>query len=111
MDFKDFTEEEYSEMLMGLIVNSTDARTKAMDAVQAAKKGEYAEADELLKECDTILIEAHQIQTSMIQAEINGEHIPIMFMVVHAQDILMDAMTIKDMAVEFVELYRKLSEN
>jgi PTS system cellobiose-specific IIA component len=45
----------------------------------------------------------------MIQSEINGEYIPMMSMMVHAQDILMDAIAIKDMAVEFVELYKRLS--
>ena len=109
MDINNFNEDDYNEMLMGMIVNGGDARDTALKAIQAAKKGNFEEAEELLKNCDETLLEAHQIRTSMIQSEINGEYIPMMSMMVHAQDILMDAMAIKDMAVEFVELYKRLS--
>ena len=46
----------------------------------------------------------------MIQSEIRGDHIPVMLLMVHAQDHLMDAMVVKDMAVEFVELYRNMAQ-
>ncbi len=44
----------------------------------------------------------------MIQAEAGGERSEISLLLIHAQDHLMNAMTIKDMANEFIELYRKM---
>ena len=46
----------------------------------------------------------------MIQAEIRGEHIPVMLLMVHAQDHLMDAMVVKDLAAEIIDIYRKMGE-
>ena len=108
MDSKEFNEEEYSELLMGLIVNGGDARSAAMEAIKAAKNGNFEEAEELLRNCSKALTEAHNTQTSLIQAEINGEHIPIMLMMVHAQDHLMDAMVVRDLAEEIVDLYKRM---
>ena len=68
-----------------------------------------AQAEALLKECGDALTEAHHVQTDLIQSEIQGEHIQVMLLVVHAQDHLMDAMVIRDMAAEFVELYKKVN--
>ena len=56
-----------------------------------------------------MLFRSHHVQTDLIQSEIQGEHIQVMLLMVHAQDHLMDAMVIRDMAAEFVELYKKLS--
>ena len=49
MDINNFNEDDYSEMLMGMIVNGGDARDTSLKAIQAAKKGDFEEADELLK--------------------------------------------------------------
>ena len=105
-----FSQEQYDELVMNLVVEGGNARSLAMEAIQEAKKGNLDKADELLKECDAALVEAHNAQTDMIQAEIRGEHIPVMLLMVHAQDHLMDAMVVKDLAAEIVDLYRKLAE-
>lgn len=104
------TPEEYDELVMNLVVEGGNARSLAMEAIQAAKSGDIARAEELLKECDEALVEAHHSQTNLIQAEIQGEHIQVMLLMVHAQDHLMDAMVVKDMAREIVDLYKKVSQ-
>lgn len=91
---------------MSLVVEGGNARSLAMEAIQEAKKGNFAQADALLVECEQALNAAHNTQTEMIQSEIRGDHIPVMLLMVHAQDHLMDAMVVRDMAAEFVELYR-----
>lgn len=103
-------QEQYDELVMELVVEGGNARSLAMEAIQEAKKGNFARAEELLEECERALNAAHNTQTDMIQSEIRGEHLPVMLLMVHAQDHLMDAMVVRDMAVEFVELYRKLAE-
>ena len=96
-------QEQYDELVMSIIVEGGNARSLAMEAIQEAKKGNVAQAEALLKECGDALTEAHHVQTDQ------GEHIQVMLLMVHAQDHLMDAMVIRDMAAEFVELYKKVN--
>ena len=100
------TQDQYDEIVMNLVVEGGNARSLAMEAIQAAKKGDFAQADQRMKECEEALVEAHNTQTEMIQAEIRGDHIPVMLLMVHAQDHLMDAMVVKDLAAEIIDLYR-----
>ena len=92
-----------------LLTDSKEITPENLEAIQEAKKGNFEEADNRLKECEEALNNAHNTQTEMIQSEIRGDHIPVMLLMVHAQDHLMDAMVVKDMAVEFVELYRTMA--
>lgn len=104
-----YTQEQYDELVMGIIVEGGNARSLAMEAIQEAKGGNVSRAEELLKECGDALTEAHRVQTDLIQSEIQGEHIQVMLLMVHAQDHLMDAMVIRDLAAEFVELYKRIN--
>lgn len=71
---------------------------------------EFAEADAKLQEALQELQEAHRLQTELIQKEAGGEKVELTLLMVHAQDHLMNAITVKELASEFVELYRKMSE-
>lgn len=99
-------DEKYEEIILGLVVSGGNARSLAMEAIQAAKGGDFSKADALMAECEEALAETHQIQTELIQKEVRGEHMPVMLLMVHAQDHVMNAMVVKDLAVEFIELYR-----
>ena len=93
---------------MQLIMHGGTARSKAMEAIASAKEGKAAEARELLHEADAALAEAHRAQAELIQSEADGETVPITLILVHAQDHLMNAITVKDLATEFVDLYARL---
>lgn len=100
------TDNEYDELVMSLVVEGGNARSLAMEAIQKAKAGDFEGAEALLEECGQALVEAHKSQTEMIQSEINGNRVEVRLLMVHAQDHLMDAMVVKDMAQEFVDLYK-----
>lgn len=102
-------EDQYDELVMNIIVEGGNARSLAMEAIQAAKQGNMEQAEQRLRDCNDALDEAHRVQTDLIQTEIQGEHVQVMLLMVHAQDHLMDAMVIRDMAAEFVELYKKVN--
>ena len=100
----------YENIIMELIVKGGDAKSKALLALGAAKKGNYSEAERLMQDCSQILIEAHEIQTDMIQDELNGKsREPVNLLMVHGQDHLMNAMLISDLAKEFIELYKMVN--
>jgi len=56
------------------------------------------------------MIIAHRFQTDLIQGEARGEKVEIRLILIHAQDHLMNAMTVIDLAKEIIELYKKTNE-
>lgn len=99
----------YENIIMELIVKGGDAKSKALLAINAAKDGDYLQAETLMQECSRTLIEAHEIQTDMIQDELNGKNTePVNLLMVHGQDHLMNAILISDLAKEFIEIYKRI---
>lgn len=78
-----------------------------MDTIAAAKSGDAEEARKKLQDAAEELSKAHHYQTELIQNEAGGEKTEMTLLMVHAQDHLMNAMTVKDMAAEIIELYEK----
>lgn len=100
--------ENLEAVIFQIILHGGNGRSAAMEAMQAAKQGDFEGARQKLKEADNAMNEAHHIQTSLIQGEIRGEKTEISLLMVHAQDHLMNAMTVKDLAGEMVELYQRI---
>ena len=94
--------DKQTEVIMGLIVNGGNARSLAMKSIYAAKAGDFAH----LEECDNFLLEAHHAQTELLTKEANGDKTEVTLLMVHAQDHLMNAITVKDMATEIIDLYK-----
>lgn len=95
------------EIIMQLIANGGDARSKAMEAISKAKSGDINGAKELIEEASEAIDRAHDFQTQLIQDEAGGNKVEISLLMVHAQDHFMNAMTVRDLAIEFVDLYEK----
>jgi PTS system cellobiose-specific IIA component len=96
------------QIVMELVVNGGDARSKAIEAIRFAKVGDFKGAEEKLNACNESLNKAHSFQTQLIQAEAGGEKTEISLIMVHGQDHLMNAMTVRDMAVEMIEMYKQM---
>lgn len=98
------------EISFHLILHAGNARSFAMEAIQAAKAGNFDEADEKLAEADKAFVEAHHGQTDLLQQEALGNGTTPSILLIHAQDHLMTSMTVKEMALEMVELYKRLTK-
>lgn len=96
------------QMIFGLITASGNAKSDAMEAIQHAKIGDISEARAAIKRAEESLKDAHRTQTSLIQNEAKGDKIEVSILLIHAQDHLMNAMMIKEMALEFIDLYEKV---
>ncbi|WP_315108933.1 PTS lactose/cellobiose transporter subunit IIA [Clostridium intestinale] len=96
--------------IMDIIVNGGDARSSCLKAVRCARNGQLQEAEELIKRAEKGLEKAHNVQTSLIQEEIRGEKNEITLLMVHAQDHLMNAITVKELAIEIIEECKKRIE-
>lgn len=91
----------------GIIANAGDARSFAFQALEAAKEGNFEEADEFMKKSDEANNLAHKAQTDLLFAEMNGNPTPVNVLLVHSQDHLMTAMLANELIKELIALYKK----
>lgn len=102
--------DEQEQIVINLIVNSGSARSSAIEAIQYAKAGDLAKADESLQQAKETVNEAHHSQTELIQAEIRGEKAPLNLLMVHAQDHLMTSILARELIEEMISLYKRLDK-
>ncbi len=93
------------QIIMGIIMHGGNARSYAMRALQEARNNNFEAAYQLLEDSSEELNLAHKIQTDLIQAEVRGEPTEVSLLMVHAQDHLMNAMTVRDLAQEIIGLH------
>lgn len=98
------------EQIMQIILFSGNAKSSSMEAIHAAKEHNHELAQECIEKANEELIQAHRVQTSLIQSEVRGEKTEISLLLIHAQDHLMNSITFKDLAIEFVDLYASLKK-
>lgn len=96
------------ETIMGLIMHGGDAKSSAMEAIYAAKAGNFDEAAKKIEDTEEALGKAHKAQTSLLTKEASGESVELSLLLVHGQDHLMNAITFKDLATEIIDVYRKI---
>ncbi|MDF1509407.1 PTS lactose/cellobiose transporter subunit IIA [Robertmurraya sp. DFI.2.37] len=94
------------ETIFQIILHGGDGRSLAMEAIAFAKSGDIAGAEVKLKESEAAINQAHHIQTSLIQEEVKGNHSLVSLLMVHAQDHLMNSITVKDLAKEMIDMYK-----
>lgn len=96
--------------IITLIVNAGEARSKSLLALRAAKNKDFNLADEYLKQASASYLKAHEQQTELIQREAAGEKQEVSLIMVHAQDHLMNALSIRDLVVEMVGYIKQVNE-
>lgn len=98
------------EVIMQLIMHGGDAKASAMEAIAAAKAGDFETSHVKIKDAEKALGEAHRSQTGLLTQEASGEPVELSLLMVHGQDHLMTAIAFKDLAGEIVELYERLEK-
>ncbi len=96
------------ERAMELIAGGGDSKSYSMEAIAYAKEGNFTEAWSSIEKAKTAMVDVHDIQTELIKAEMLGERSELTLLMVHAQDHLTAAMLMRDMAVEFINIYEKI---
>ena len=95
------------ETIMYIIIYSGEAKGYLYEALSKSKEGKYEKIDELIEKANDSIGKAHDIQTSMLQKEANGEPLEVSILFVHSQDHLMTTISEKNLILEIIEL-RKL---
>lgn len=97
------------KVVMELVVNSGNARSIAMEAIENAQAGKFEEAEQKIGEARKEVNKAHNFQTELITKETNGEGVPFSLIMCHGQDHLMTAMVVIDLAEKFINVYKAMN--
>jgi cellobiose PTS system EIIA component len=102
-------EQKDLEVVMGLIMHSGNAKSLALEALQAAKEGDFETASQKLEEANEEIVNAHHAQTNLLTQEASGEKFEVTLLMVHAQDHLMNGITFIDLVKELIDLHKKVN--
>lgn len=97
-------------IVMNLVVNSGEARSIAMEAIELARQGQFEEATAKIAQARETINAAHNFQTELVQKEINNDPVPMSLLMCHGQDHLMTAMVVIDLAEKLIEVYQKMAQ-
>jgi len=95
------------QIVFTIIMHAGDARSHALEALRYAREGNNDEAEKSMAKAKSELVEAHHIQTELLQAEARGEKQEVNLLLIHAQDHLMTAILAKDLIEEMMLMYNK----
>ena len=85
------------------------ARSCYIEAMRAATNGKIEEAYAKIEEGEKEFVVAHQAHGELITEEANGNKTDVCLLLLHAEDQLMSAETMKIVAEEHIELCKKLN--
>lgn len=100
------TKEEATMIGFEIVAFSGDARAKLLLAIENAKNKNFEKCNELIKEANECLVDAHKSQTELLQQEARGDSMEIGFITVHAQDHLMTTLLLKDIVNNIIDIYK-----
>ncbi|WP_440897651.1 PTS lactose/cellobiose transporter subunit IIA [Amphibacillus sp. Q70] len=92
-----------------IISNVGSAKSLIMEALHAARGGDFVLSEEKLAEANKFFVEGHKVHASLIQKEAAGERVDLSILFMHAEDQLMSAETISELAKEMIEMYKKIN--
>lgn len=99
--------EESTLLGFEIVAYAGDARSRLLEALNAAQSGNFERAEALVEEANDCIVQAHQAQTSLLQKEASGEDLAYSVTLMHGQDHLMTTLLLKDLMKHMIELYRR----
>lgn len=97
------------EVILNLMAHSGEAKSYAMEAINASKSNRFEKAEYLLQKANEELAYAQLSQSTLMQNEKNDSSLKISLLSVQAQDQLMTSMFLIDVAKELISLYLKIN--
>jgi PTS system cellobiose-specific IIA component len=98
-------QDKLAETSMSIIVLAGEARLKNKEAFDAIVEFDFSKADAKIKEAKAKIVEAHKLQTSLVQSESRGETLEYSALFSHAQDTLMVVFSEVNMAKQMVAIF------
>ncbi len=92
----------------GLISKVGTARSMFIEAIAAAKTGDFFTSNQLIEEAQALLIEGNKIHFELIQKEAAGDTITINLLLMHSEDLLLSAEAFSILAPEFIDIHQRI---
>ena len=90
-----------------IISNVGTAKSLVVEALRDARQGKFDEAEEKLEEASKYFVNGHHAHASLIQKEAAGDKVDFSLIIMHAEDQMMSAETIKVLAEEMIQMYKE----
>lgn len=100
--------QETENVALLIIASSGAARSMAFDALEEAKRGDFATADNLMHDAREAGLQAHRAQTDLLTSVARGQDIRVDVLLAHAQDHLMTSILAQELIAQMIDLYRRL---
>lgn len=101
--------EDIQVIAFDLIFHSGSARTIIHESFAEMRTLNFTVAKDKLNEANEFILKAHQVQTKLLSDYANGKNIELEIILIHAQDHLMNTMTLQEVALEMLEIYRRMA--
>ena len=92
-----------------MITFNGSARSCFVEAITAAKEGDFARAEALMAEGEEQFIEGHKVHAQLIQQEAQTGGTALTLLLIHAEDQMMSAETLKIIATEIIDIHKKIA--
>lgn len=99
--------EEIQMIAFTIILHSGNAKTEIHQAFKSMRASDFNKAQQQLENANEEVLKAHQSQTELLQTYARGTKVEMEMIMVHAQDHLMNTMTLREIALEMVHLYQQ----
>ena len=99
--------QNFINFIVGLISSAGQSKSLAFEALKKVKTGEYDEARKILEQAKEADLQAHTVQTKLIQAEMSGSgnKPEVGLLMVHAQDHYMTSQLARDLIEELINVF------
>jgi PTS system cellobiose-specific IIA component len=97
-----------SKLAVKIIAFAGDSHSFSMEAIEAARCGDFTRADELLNKSAASLEEAHKYHTELLVNEAREGSTSVNMILVHASNHFSISEVIRDLAEQFVNLYKAM---
>lgn len=101
--------EELETQIFEIISHSGTARANLYEALTAARNGNIEESKTLMDEADQEMTLAHNVQTKLITADLEGKT-KISLLLIHAQDQLMTTMSEQTLIQQLISMQEEINE-
>lgn len=101
--------EELEQQIFEIITHSGSARAMLYEALTEVQKGDVVKADELMDSSSKEMTLAHNVQTKLITADMNGGT-KISLLLIHAQDQLMTTMSEQTIIEQMIKMQKEINE-
>lgn len=101
---------DWEKISMGLITKAGEAKSSAMEALYAAKAGDFELAASKLADADKEIGEASHMHFEVITKEAQGVQLEFKVLFIHAEDQLLSTQTLILMATEMIEMWKQIKK-